>query len=210
MSTDGYPDRHRAVIASAARASLRTIAVTGSLAALFAAAAVWWGGSVLIAAIAAAIFILATLGSVLGLWDCLRWVRIIPYFESTVGGIETFLAGEALARHLRQLDDVAADIGVTPLSEFGFNDDLCGETLVWHDAEDGLSALLPLLAALEARPDRIEARDPLALQCVQCDLRKMIEALQKARQGGIRFCLLLRHGNGTSALEWEQRKGTAF
>lgn len=204
----GYPNRHREVIRATWRFALWTIGLTGGPTIVLAIAAIYWHwqGAVVPAAIAAAIFLVATYKvAFLSLWHSYWYVRVIPYFERPVGGIDTFLRGAALAHHMQQLDALAAETGTTRLSAFGFGDDLFGETVVWHTAGDGLRSVRALLEAVELRPDRVEH-----VQDVIGDLRHMAEALRKARDHEIRFSLLLRHGNSTSALEWEKRQGTAF
>jgi len=205
MRAPSYPRRHWEVIRDAWRWALQVLAVTGGVAGLLGAAAFFWHGSLHLAAIAVAIFLFALLASLGAVWDCYRHVTLIPYFERTVGEIDTFCSGYALARHLGALDELAARLAVPPLSSFGFADDMCGETLVWHPAEEGLGSVLPLMAALQCAPDRVEEAE-----AVLSDLEKLAQALRRAHQKEIRFCFLLRHGNTTSGLEWERRQGTAF
>ncbi len=197
------PRRHREVIRDAWRSALGMIALTGGLA-LAITWVVYRQGPVVPGAIATAVFLVVILIAFLNLLDYYRNVRIIPYFERPVGGIDTFLGGEALVRQIQPLDDLAAEIGVTPLSDFGFADDLDGEAMTWHAAEHGLRSVQALLDALESQPDRVGQA-----QATISDLRKIADALGKARDGEIRFALLIRHGNGTSLSEWERRKGSA-
>jgi hypothetical protein len=201
-----YPERHYVALASAWRYAVVAIAATGTLAVGLTLGAVFDGVPTALAAIACAAFLLfGLLGGIGGLYDTWRYVRIIPYFQRRVGEIDTFLAGEALARRLRCLDRLAAFCGVTPLSEFGFNDDLRNEPLLWHPADHGLQSVHALLSALEEKSDVVEDRAVLVR-----DLQKLEHALSRAAQQGIPFCLLLRHGNATSGHEWSVRQGTAF
>jgi hypothetical protein len=88
---------------------------------------------------------------------------------------------------------------VRPLSDFGFEDDLCGETVRWHAAADGLATVEALRADVgERAPD-------LAL-----DLDALASVLRLAAERGVAFSLLLRVGDdhGQGALdESEARQG---
>jgi hypothetical protein len=157
------------------------------------------------AVLADVVFILVLFGSVLGIPTALRRASVVPYFDRAVGEIETFAHGYALARHLGELDTDAFALGMTPLSAFGWNDDLNGETLVWHDADAGLKTVNALLARVQgedlARADQLNVAD---------DLKRMSHALARAATKGARFCLLLRYCDATNGQEWEVRKGTCF
>jgi hypothetical protein len=128
----------------------------------------------------------------------LRHVSVVPYFQSRVGEIETFGNGRHLARAMNGLDDRARSLGVVPLSAFGWNDDLAGESLVWHAPDDGLKTVDALLAEEQLEPG------------VRDDLERIAHALRRAADKRIRFCLLLRHGDVTSGAEWDVRQGTCF
>ena len=130
---------------------------------------------------------------------------IVPYFQNEVGDIHTFVRGHAVARSCQVLDDLALQLGLTPISAFGFNDDMARETVVWHPPEQGLATFSGLLAALQDRPNAVPRQDRLIKE-----LTAIVDALQKATGQNIPFSLLLRVGDGTSAMEWEQRKGTCF
>lgn len=201
-----YPKRHNEALASAFRWALALIGTTGAVALALTLGAVYGDVPAVVAAIACALFLMfGLLGGIGGLYDTWRYVRIIPYFQRKVGALDTFLSGESLARSVGRLDALAVSCGVTPLSDFGFNDDLCHEPLVWHTAEHGLQSVRAVLAELEGRPQAVA--DQLA---VIADLQKLEHALVRAAQQGIPFCLLLRHGNATSGHEWSIRQGTAF
>jgi hypothetical protein len=201
----GYPKEHWEVVYAAWRWAGLTVLVTGVPAAALALFAIRWNGSLHLAAVAAAIFAVGTFTAVAGTWDCWRYVRVIPYFEGKVGGIDTFLGGSGIARSLLFLDELAAEGGVAPLSAFGFHDDLRGETVGWHPPEEGLRTVETLLAAVDTEPGRVS--DP---EAVRRDLSRIAEALRRAADLRIRFSLLLLHGNATSGLEWERRIGSAF
>lgn len=130
-------------------------------------------------------------------------VRVVPYFERQVGGIRTFLAGSALARHWERLDDLARELDSDPLSAFGFAEDLEGEPVIWHDAAKGYDTV-------EALRQRIErewvTRDLDLLR----DLDALAHALSRAAEQRIRFSLLVWVGDGTSPMEMARRTGTFF
>ncbi len=200
-----YPERYHVTVRQCLRASLWAMGVTGLVALTLDLAAVFANGPLFLAALASAVFLVfGLLASVGAMIDC-RTARVMPYFRRHVGEIDTFLAGEALARHLPFLDDLAARCDLPPLSAFGFADDLNGETLTWHNPSEGLRTVLRLRNSLQELPE--DVLDHLA---VLEDLQKLEQALQRAEAQDIPFCLLFRHGNTTSGHEWSVRQGTAF
>jgi hypothetical protein len=134
-----------------------------------------------------------------------RQTSIVPYFQQEVGDIHSFAQGHAVARSCQMLDELALQLGLTPLSAFSFNDDLAGETVVWHPSGHGLATFSGLLAALHERPNFVPRQDQLFKE-----LTNIVDALKKATNRNIPFSLLLRVGDSTSSLEWERRKGTCF
>lgn len=203
---DGYPPQHADALRSAVRYAVIANSITGGIALAGTLAVLYFGIHAGVAAAAIALFLLfGVLGGLGGVYDTWRYVRIIPYFRSQVGDTDTFLAGEALAQFCSQLDAAAIAAGVLRLSAFGFNDDLFGEPLTWHRADDGLKTVTALRNALTT--------EKLTLPCTDSvleDLRKLEHALSRAAEQDIPFCLLLRHGNTTSGHEWSVRQGTAF
>ena len=91
------------------------------------------------------------------------------------------------------------------MSAFGFNDDLAGESLIWHEPEAGLRTISGLVSVLRQGSDRSH----IDKQLIE-ELTAIEEALRKASDRGVLFCLLLRVGDGTSGREWEQRQGSCF
>jgi hypothetical protein len=203
--SDGYPQRHQKVVAATRRLSLTIVFTTAAVAALATTTAAHEVLPMWVAALADAVFVLALVMASASVWSVQRHVAVIPYFERTVGEIDTFLAGQALARHLVPLDAMAQGLGLPPLSQFGFNDDLAGEPLTWHDAQEGLATVRALSDCLARQPSQL--LDP---ENVMSDLARLAHALQRAKEQEIRFCLLLRYGNVTSGHEWDVRQGTAF
>ncbi len=79
--------------------------------------------------------------------------RIIPYFQYKMeDGINTYLFGLQIAKNCQRLDQIADQMGLCMISEFGFNDDWKGEELQWHDPKKGLETIEGLLAKLHENP----------------------------------------------------------
>jgi hypothetical protein len=136
--------------------------------------------------------------------------RIVPYFKEHVGlkGLDAaFWSGEELARNCRQLDQLAEKHGVSALSSFGYCDDRSGERLTWHNTADGIETI----SSLEAHLSEIE-RDRTAREgsAILDELKRMRNALAKAGDKNIPFCLILRNGldRFISPMEMDQRKGS--
>lgn len=128
-------------------------------------------------------------------------VKMALYFEDRVPG-QMHWSG-ALARHCVELDKIALEAGVMPLSTFGFADDWPHQKQVvtYHRPELGLETISKLREKLSDHP--ISGSD---VDTLQEDLSKMEERLQQAHQNGTRFCFIL-HGDATNGMECEQRKG---
>jgi hypothetical protein len=130
-------------------------------------------------------------------------VRVLPYFEKHVGKIHTFLAGRALACNWERIDDLARELGWNPLSDFGFADDLDGDSVIWHDAAQGYEAVQAIRQRVEL--DWV-TRDLDLLR----DLDTLAHALSRAAEQRIRFSLIVSVGDGTSPMEMTRRAGTFF
>ena len=139
--------------------------------------------------------------------DWLRHASVVPYFPRKVGEIDTFGQGEFLARHMAELDEIAASLGLRALSSFGWNDDIENEILLWHESAEGLKTVNALLDYLQSEEiARIEYAG------ITADLKRIAHALERADAQGIAFSLLLRHStvseraqNGTRSV-----RGTCF
>ncbi len=150
------------------------------------------------------LLILISWGFIRSLRDCYN-IGIIPYFKKRVGDIDTFSNGHAVAKNCRQLDRIAFEKIVSPISKFGFNDDFSGEKVQWHNPEKGLETITLLLREIRRHPKTLDNA-----KAVISDLERIEDALKKAKARGILFSLLLRSGDTTSGMEMDQRKGSFF
>jgi hypothetical protein len=206
----GYPARHWWFVRRAFRSILRTELVLLTAGSGLTAFAVYGHGrlaegAAVVAAIVDGGFLFVPMLALLGLNGVLRHASVVPYFPRNVGEIDTYAKGESLARHVGELDEVAGSLGITPLSTFGWNDDVEREPLVWHESSEGLKTVNALLAFLEG--EEVAWDDHAG---TVADLKRIAHALARADAQGIPFSLLLLHSTATNALEWETRRGTCF
>jgi hypothetical protein len=191
--------RHRQHAMRALRTLAIFLTISGATAGISLAAIFRGGGDAPFTSLATAVFLFLALATCLSVPNLFR-VRVLPYFERRLGGTDTWLAGESLLWHSRHLDATAAQLSVRPLSEFASGDDLIrGEELRWFSAEDGLRTVERLM-----QPD---AAASFSADVVS-DLSRLRDALRLACSQGVRFCLLLREGSGTSGYEMGQRRGS--
>lgn len=210
----GYPPRHEAYAQSERRALARFWLIFGggclglSYGYFHNWPAALWALTPELFFPAAFIFVLVLLMTI-GSLDGMRHVAILPYFKKghppagspSVQG-DTFLRGQTVARCCTYLDVLAQQNGLKPLSSFGFADDLGQETVIWHDAAQGLATVSGLLSILRQTP--FLGQDT---QAVVEDLTAWQENLASASQLQVPFCLLLRHGNTASGHEMDVRQG---
>jgi hypothetical protein len=153
------------------------------------------------AAVFSAIFLFLAFAIWRGIHDLFR-VRVLPYFEHPLGQKDTWLADENFLRHSRQLDEIAARLGVRPLSEFASGDDMIwGESLCWFSPDDALRTTERLLQT------DVTASLPSA---VVSDLTHIRDSLRLACSKSVKFCFLVREGTSASGPEMERRKGSFF
>ena len=141
-------------------------------------------------------------GLVMGILGSYRAVRIFPYYDQRLPGADTYLSGRFLARNCLRLDALAEARGLKSISGFGFNDALCGEPILWHDAGEGLATIAGLIEAVRETPGATDDDD-----AVLAELEKIRHAFHLAQRQGVRFGFLLEIGNSTSAQVWEIRRG---
>ncbi|HZF04383.1 MAG TPA: hypothetical protein VE932_08645 [Patescibacteria group bacterium] len=133
-------------------------------------------------------------------WPFFARCRIVPYFAREMGSYpcETsaaFARGHELYRQSAALDGLTRTLGVTPLSAFGFGDDLYGQPIRWSPAADGLRTVTAVRDAVSADSG------------VTRDLDTLASVLRVAADRGVGFALLLRVGGGDvqSAAVFEPR-----
>jgi len=128
---------------------------------------------------------------------CLQWLlapllirpRVVPYFRQPLGDYfgatsAAFARGRALVREMSGLDRLAAELGVTPLSAFGFAYDYYDQPVQWQAARVGLATTTALRKAIEARPDT----RPDLIQ----DLNALGSVLRIAADRNVDFSLVAR------------------
>ena len=101
------------------------------------------------------------------------------------------------------MDEICALEGVTKLTEFGFYDDRDGETVKWHDANEGLLTLRAVKNHFITKKNSDEK--------LLAEISRLEYALSIAKERDIQFSLILWPVNSsTNAMEWEARKGTCW
>jgi hypothetical protein len=194
-----YYDKHRTHLRRVFRKAAIYFAISATIAALFYITYKQGKASIWELVISIAVFLWLLFGICYGVPQSFR-VRLVPYFEKRLGGIETFASGTALLAHSRQLDDIASALGARSLSQFSSGDDLIpGEQLAWHEPGPALETIETLLksdAAKNFSPD------------LYSDLVKLQTALETAKNRDVRFCLLLREGSSAETVEMSKRQGS--
>lgn len=132
--------------------------------------------------------------------------RVVPYFsekyfdrKASEESWAAFRGGYNLVADLSRLDQLAMKSGVTPLSSFGFADDLLKQSVQWNLPDDGIRTLTSL----------INEGDELSVG-TRSDLAVLAAALKKASENQERFSLLVRFGKDDyiSGVEVGKRQGT--
>jgi hypothetical protein len=142
--------------------------------------------------------------------------RIVPYFsdknfrrEQGKGASEearqAFQSGYGIAADLALLDDVAAEVGISPLSAFGFGDDIFNQRPQWTELDEGLRTVTALITALHNH----DASRRLSVSTLS-DLETLRDALTRGRETQTSFSLIVRYGpdDFISGYEMEKRTGT--
>jgi hypothetical protein len=208
--SQGYPERHWWFLRRAFQSMVRTelvlflVGAGATAGAIFAPA--WLAPKAQpLAAILVPVIVVKQMAIMMAPGDWLRHASVVPYFPRKVGEIDTFGQGEFLARNVAVLDEIAASLGLSAISSFGWNDDIEKETLRWHESAAGLKTVNALL-------DYLRSEQIARIECagITADLKRIAHALQRADAQRIPFSLLLRHSTVTSAAEWDARAGTCF
>jgi hypothetical protein len=208
IAAESFPDCYAVRVADLWEAWFRFLGFTGAVAG--ATAVLAWGAidrdwSPLPAALVGAVAVWLTISLLLSLNDlrtCDRVARIVPYFLVEVPGPKTFFEGHALARQCRRLDDLALAAGQTPLSAYGFADDLRGEPVDWHDAVEALRTVQHLIETLRRAPEAVPEAEALL-----AELEPLRDRLAEAARLEVPFCLHLRMDWAYSGHEFDVREG---
>lgn len=184
-----------------------TVALAGTATAFFAYRAIFGSGVMEFALGSSAGFLfLLWVGYTMGV----SRVRLALYLEDQVPGAPIW--SEVLARHCVALDKIALGAGLTPLSDFGFGDDLNNEMIVWHAPEHGLQAISGLVQELESRcfsADSLPAEEAMVIaeaDAIIADLESVRDRLLDACKSQTRFCFIF-HEDAINGIEIEMRKG---
>jgi len=120
---------------------------------------------------------------------------IYPVFEQKIESADNF-AGHSLSRSLEELDAIAANLGLTPISQFIDSHTMAADffdegemegieipTVQWHDAAKGLATVKGLYDYFQADSDTSNG--------VLDDLHSLIQLLEKAVALSTGFHLLV-------------------
>jgi hypothetical protein len=117
-------------------------------------------------------------------------------------GYDIFVNGRVLARYENAVENLALKLGVKPLLEFFSADENSMSLLIeegggnpdlmerlpppqWYRAEDGLSTLWALIAAIEQDPHQLGTEGPEVLS----EMREYETVLRKTAERGLRWHL---------------------
>ena len=135
----------------------------------------------------------------------LNYVEIYPYFEKSVGNIDTFASGSAIARRINLLDTLAKEVNLPAMSSFGYKDSWKNKKLTWYNADDALPTITALLDIISKEPDVINDSAN-----IKSELEKIYDAITKAKEHGIKFCFVMNFIGYTNSMEHEKREGSFF
>jgi hypothetical protein len=160
----------------------------------------------LAAGVAGAAFVFFSVALVAGIRDSQRG-RIVPYFRRRLGikGLAPFNTGETLAHQCEYIDQVARELGLAPISSFGFADDAQGGRVSWHSSEEGLRTV----TALRNHFIKATPRAPHHARLAE-DLAAIEKALEEAVKQEVPFAFILRSGGDKfiSPPEMDRRQGS--
>lgn len=202
LRRQAYPRKYWEETGACLRSLIRVTLIAAAIALALTLLSIRWERALFIAMIPGIIILLIFLIGPLDLHHTLHDVFVTPYFESAVGGVRINCIGKQIARHLEELDELARLRDVTPLSEFGWNDDLKGEVNVWYDALSGVKTVNVLLSYFQG-DEFAGGGQPGVVD----ELKLLAQSLDQAADRGIRFCLLLFCGGGTNEMKEALRKG---
>jgi hypothetical protein len=137
--------------------------------------------------------------------DDLNYVEIYPYFEKSIGNIDTYASGSAIARRINILDTLANEANLPVMSSFGYKDSWKNKKLTWHNANDVLPTIKYLLDIISQKSDIIDDSDNIKIE-----LENIYNAITKAKEHGIKFCFVMNFIGYTNGMEHEKREGSFF
>jgi hypothetical protein len=123
--------------------------------------------------------------------------------EGGESGFDTFVNGKALSKANEVLEEMAENLGVTPLMKFfslddesrafleeeggiGANEDQQSSPTQWFSADEGLTTASTLLDCIAKNAAKLD--DPAG---VTKDLREFVSILQKIKERGLRWHLAI-------------------
>lgn len=148
--------------------------------------------------------------------------RIVLYFKKIENKIKdetktldskqrklvTFDRGYGIASNFKQLDDIVCNVGLKPLSSFGFGDDMIlnDVEVCWHKPDDCLKTVRYLIKYIEETTNI----SLINVQELLEDLKQWEIALFNALKENILICILLiiQSNASRSSVEIEARAGT--
>ena len=151
---------------------------------------------------------IATVISIVSLLTTLVYTSVVfgrsycvfmPYFSKRLPTKElpsTYIIGNAIAANLDELDRLANDHGVQPLSNFGYKDSFENNRIDWHPPTQGLKTITWII-------ENGEQSDTITQE-----LQAIAMALRVAARSDIEFCFHLKFVDGTNAMEHQQREGS--
>lgn len=141
--------------------------------------------------------------------------RVVPYFSNkyfTADDVTrktsdesqaAFNSGYRIAADLPELDALAHELNIAPLSSFGFGDDLLGQRPEWCDLNEGIRTVTALITAA------MNGDTHLSSSTVS-ELQTLLAALSTAKETQSSFALVVRYGRDDfiSGAEMNKREGT--
>jgi hypothetical protein len=109
--------------------------------------------------------------------------RLFVFYKSEVGGATTLLAGSAVSRNMKLLDELADRLHVTSIYDFGFEVYPATKGVRWHNAGVMAQSIGALLSYL-----RTHSQEMADSAAIIEDLEKMESALKLAESKGIEAC----------------------
>jgi hypothetical protein len=202
LRRQGYPKKYWEVTGWSIGHANRVMLIAATIAATFAFLSARWSTAAAVSTLALVFILVFQLVGPLEVYNTVHDVHMMPYFESKINGSFRCCICNQVIRHMEELDDLARSHRVTPLSDFGWNDELKGVDNVWHDPWTGLKTVNVLLSHYEL--DEFTGGSHAGMAS---ELKELAQALSQAADRQVRFCLLLFCGEATNDAKESRRKG---